>query len=32
MKAKTFDRRFDAGEQILDQLDLGHKRRKIPFP
>ena len=27
MKAKTFDRKFDAGEQILDQLDLGKARR-----
>jgi hypothetical protein len=27
MKAKTFDRKFHAGEQILDQLDLGKARR-----
>jgi len=27
MKTKTFDRKFDAGEQILDQLDLGKARR-----
>ena len=27
MKAKTFDRKFDAGEQILDQLDLSKARR-----
>jgi hypothetical protein len=27
MKAKTFDRKFDAGEKITDQLDLGKARR-----
>lgn len=27
MKANTFDRKFDAGEQILDQLALGKARR-----
>lgn len=27
MKAKTFDRKFDEGESILDQLDLGKARR-----
>jgi hypothetical protein len=27
MKAKTFDRKFDAGEQIVDQLDLAKARR-----
>jgi hypothetical protein len=27
MKAKTFDRKFDAGEQIIEQLDLGKARR-----
>ena len=27
MKAKTFDRKFDAGEQVVDQLDLGQARR-----
>ena len=27
MKAKTFDRKFDSGERIVDQLDLGKARR-----
>jgi hypothetical protein len=27
MKAKTFDRKFDAGESIIDQLDVGKARR-----
>src|ERR1700722_4447531 len=27
MKAKTFDRKFDAGEKITDQLDLAKARR-----
>lgn len=27
MKAKTFDRKFDAGEKIVDQLDLRMARR-----
>ncbi len=27
MKAKTFDRKFDSGEKIVDQLDLSHARR-----
>ena len=27
MKAKTFDRRFHAGEDIADQLDLSKARR-----
>ena len=27
MKAKTFDRKFDAGEKIVDQLDLAKARR-----
>jgi hypothetical protein len=27
MKAKTFDRKFDAGAKIIDQLDLGKARR-----
>lgn len=26
MKAKTFDRKFDAGEKITDQLDLSKAR------
>jgi hypothetical protein len=26
MKAKTFDRKFDAGEEIVDQLDLNRAR------
>ena len=27
MKAKTFDKKFDAGEKIADQLDLSKARR-----
>ncbi|MGA7696699.1 MAG: hypothetical protein WCA76_16860 [Candidatus Sulfotelmatobacter sp.] len=27
MKAKTFDRKFDAGEEVVDQLDLSKARR-----
>ena len=27
MKAKTFDRRFDSGAKIVDQLDLAKARR-----
>jgi hypothetical protein len=27
MKAKTFDRKFDAGEEIVDQLELSQARR-----
>lgn len=27
MKAKTFDRKFDAAENIIDQLDLAKARR-----
>ena len=27
MKAKTFDRKFDAGEKVVDQLDLSKGRR-----
>jgi hypothetical protein len=27
MKAKTFDRKFDGGQKIVDQLDLGKARR-----
>jgi hypothetical protein len=27
MKAKTFDRKFDTGEKIADQLDLSKARR-----
>jgi len=27
MKAKTFDRKFDAGEKIAEQLDLRKARR-----
>jgi hypothetical protein len=27
MKAKTFDRKFDSGEEIVDQLDLSKARR-----
>jgi hypothetical protein len=27
MKAKTFDRNFDAGKKIADQLDLSKARR-----
>jgi hypothetical protein len=28
MKAKTFDRKFDSGESIVDQLDI-HKARRV---
>ncbi len=27
MKAKTFDRKFDAGEEVAGQLDLSQARR-----
>ena len=27
MKAKTFDRKFDTGEEVVEQLDLGKARR-----
>ena len=27
MKAKTFDRKFDSGDKIVDQLDLSKTRR-----
>lgn len=27
MKAKIFDEKFDAGEEIVEQLDLGKARR-----
>jgi hypothetical protein len=27
MKAKTFDRKFDSGRKILDQVDLSKARR-----
>jgi len=27
MKAKTFDRQFDSGEKVVDQLDLRNARR-----
>ncbi len=27
MKAKTFDRKFDSGAKIIDQLDLNKARR-----
>jgi hypothetical protein len=27
MKAKTFDRKFDTGERVVEQLDLSHARR-----
>jgi hypothetical protein len=27
MKAKTFDQKFDAGEQVVDQVDLSKSRR-----
>ncbi len=27
MKAKTFDRKFDAGEEVADQLNLSQARR-----
>jgi hypothetical protein len=32
MKAKTFDRKFDAGEKIVDHLDLGKARRVGTVP
>jgi hypothetical protein len=32
MKAKTFDRKFDAGEEVLDQLDLSQARRVGTVP
>jgi hypothetical protein len=27
MRAKTFDQKFDTGEKVVDQLDLGKARR-----
>ena len=27
MKAKTFDRKFDAGDDVIEHLDLGKARR-----
>jgi hypothetical protein len=27
MRAKTFDQKFDAGEEVVNQLDLGKARR-----
>ena len=27
MKAKTFDRKFDSGARVVDQLDLNNARR-----
>jgi hypothetical protein len=27
VKAKTFDRRFDTGENVVEHLDLGNARR-----
>jgi hypothetical protein len=27
MKAKTFDQKFDSGEGVIEQLDLGKARR-----
>jgi hypothetical protein len=27
MKAKIFDQKFDAGEEVVEQLDLGKARR-----
>jgi hypothetical protein len=27
MKAKTFDRKFDTGDRVVDQLDLNRSRR-----
>lgn len=40
MRAKTFDRKFDTGESVVDQLDLGRaarvgtdpKRVNVDFP
>jgi hypothetical protein len=32
MKAKTFDRKFDAGEEIIEHLDLSRARRVNTVP
>jgi hypothetical protein len=32
MRAKIFDRKFDAGEEVVDQLDLGKARRVGTVP
>jgi hypothetical protein len=32
MKAKIFDRKFDAGEEVVGQLDLGKARRVGTVP
>jgi len=32
MKAKTLDRKFDAGENVVDQLDLSKARRVGTHP
>lgn len=32
MKAKTFDRRFDKGEDIVDQLDMAKAERVATEP
>jgi hypothetical protein len=32
MKAKVFDRKFDAGEEVVGQLDLGKARRVGTVP
>ena len=32
MKTKTFDEKFDAGEQVTDQLDLTKARRVATIP
>jgi hypothetical protein len=32
MKAKTLDRKFDAGENVVDQLDLSKARRVGTVP
>jgi hypothetical protein len=32
MRAKTFDRKFDDGEDVLDQLDLAKARRVSTEP
>jgi hypothetical protein len=32
MKTKTFDRKFDAGEKVVDHLDLGKARRVGTVP
>ena len=32
MKAKTFDRKFDAGEKVVDQLELSKARRVATNP